>query len=65
VETNIIGLKEVLDNDRFDADFYKGIVKPNPKLNYKKIEKILEFVQYGTSKHLNENDEGYDILKIE
>lgn len=64
VQTTIIKLGDTFESGRLDAEFYRNIPKENPKLKYKKIKEILDFVQYGISIEMNEKGEGYKIYRM-
>ena len=58
----LITLKETIEKDRLEAEFFISVSRM--KSNFVIGEKIIEFVQYGTSEELNEEKEGYPILRL-
>lgn len=59
---SIVETKEVEGATRLEAEYYN---KPSLiKKNFLKGEKIIDYVQYGTSEDLNEELEGYPVLRL-
>lgn len=59
---SIVETKEVEGATRLEAEYYN---KPSLiKKNFLKGEKIVDYVQYGTSEDLNEELEGYPVLRL-
>lgn len=65
-EIIVANLSKTLEENRLDADFYRGILPKNKNMQYKKIgdKNVTTFIQYGISIDMNENGVGYKIYRM-
>jgi len=65
-EIIVTNLSKTLEEDRLDADFYRGILPKNKNMQYKKIrdKDVTGFIQYGISIDMNESGVGYRIYRM-